>query len=308
MEPEWLMIVSGVALALGFGSAMAIVVDELVLGNRQHMAVMNLVHPITALYWGPVWLWAYFRNGRKSSHRALHAEAGRLVGKGADADELERQGASTAAADIRPWHVGNAVSHCGAGCTLGDIGGEWILFAVFASPKLGITGTYGWEIIADFVLAWTLGIVFQYFTIVPMRDDVGKLQGIRQAIKVDTLSILAFQVGLFGWMALSHFALFQPPLPVNTTGHWFMMQVGMILGFFTAWPVNRWLVRTGVKEKMDHRGHVASMVAEMRESANASDEPAAAERGEAAAEAPSPVAEVRSEPRGSARSGPAASR
>jgi hypothetical protein len=62
--------------------------------------------------------------------------------------------------------------------TLGDIGREWILFAIFASPILGITGTYGWEIIADFMIAWMLGIVFQYFVIVPMRDDVGKLAGV----------------------------------------------------------------------------------------------------------------------------------
>ncbi|MHB1568375.1 MAG: DUF4396 domain-containing protein [Solirubrobacteraceae bacterium] len=31
---------------------------------------------------------------------------------------------------------------------------------------------------------------------------------------------------------------------------WFMMQIGMIIGFFTAWPVNAWLIRKGWKEKM----------------------------------------------------------
>jgi hypothetical protein len=29
-----------------------------------------------------------------------------------------------------------------------------------------------------------------------------------------------------------------------------MMQLAMIIGFFTAWPVNSWLVRAGAKEKM----------------------------------------------------------
>jgi hypothetical protein len=276
VEPHWLTVVSWIALALGFGSALVILVDELLLGHRQHMAVMNLVHPITALYWGPVWLWAYFRNGRKSSHREMHEQAMRFDG---DVEELRRRGASTDPQNLRPWHVGNAVSHCGAGCTLGDVGGEWILFAIFASPTLGITGTYGWEIVVDFVLAWTLGVVFQYFTIVPMREDVGKLAGIRQAIKVDTASILAFQVGLFGWMALSHFVLFRPPLEVDTAGHWFMMQVGMIAGYFTAWPVNRLLVQSGVKEKMDHRTHLATMVEERRADEEARDEPSARERG-----------------------------
>ncbi|HWC81729.1 MAG TPA: DUF4396 domain-containing protein [Pseudonocardiaceae bacterium] len=32
--------------------------------------------------------------------------------------------------------------------------------------------------------------------------------------------------------------------------YWFLMQIGMIAGFFTAWPVNVWLIRRGIKEAM----------------------------------------------------------
>lgn len=228
VEPSWLQISSWAAIAVGCASALAILVDELLLGNRRHMAVMNLVHPITALYLGPLWLWVYVRQRRTDSQPP------------------------------RAWQVAGAVSHCGAGCTLGDLGGEWILYAVFASPALGVAGTYSWEVIADFVLAWTLGIAFQYFTIVPMRLEVGPLRGIAQAMKADTLSILAFQLGLFGWMALAHFVLLRPPPTVDTSGHWFMMQVGMIAGFATAWPINSRLIRTGVKEKMGSRHSTSS--------------------------------------------------
>ncbi len=285
MEPQWVTVVGWIGLALGFGSALVILVDEFLLGHRQHMWVMNLVHPITALYWGPVWLWAYFRNGRKSAGDLMEREARRLAAEGVDVEELRRKGDSTDPEDLRPWHIANAVSHCGAGCTLGDIAGEWILFALFASPVLGITGTFGWEVIVDFALAWTFGIVFQYFTIVPMRDDLGKLAGVWQAIKVDTLSIVAFQVGLFGWMALSHFVLFQPPMKVDTSGHWFSMQIGMIVGFFTAWPVNRWLVRSGIKEKMDRRTHLTMLVEQLRErqADDGADEPLGREREAASA-------------------------
>lgn len=31
---------------------------------------------------------------------------------------------------------------------------------------------------ADFALAWSFGIAFQYFSIVPMREDVGKLEAV----------------------------------------------------------------------------------------------------------------------------------
>ena len=53
-----------------------ILADEFLLGHRQHMGVMNLVHPVTALYWGPVWLWAYLRNGRKSGHKLMRGAGG----------------------------------------------------------------------------------------------------------------------------------------------------------------------------------------------------------------------------------------
>jgi cytochrome c-type biogenesis protein CcmH/NrfF len=65
-------------------------------------------------------------------------------------------------------------------------------------------------------------------------------------------------------MALAHFVIWQPPLKTDTSGHWFMMQVGMIVGYFTAWPVNRRLVRSGIKEKMDHRKHLAMLVERRR--------------------------------------------
>jgi hypothetical protein len=38
----------------------------------------------------------------------------------------------------------------------------------------------------------------------------------------------------------------RPASPV----YWFLMQIGMIAGFFTAWPVNAWLIRAGIKEAM----------------------------------------------------------
>lgn len=262
MAPRWAETIGWISLGTAFLCALVILFDELVRGYRQSMWVMNLVHPITALYWGPVWLWVYFRKARLSSTPELHRQASRMAAEGADADALEKQGSAVDDAHMGRWHVGNAVSHCGAGCTLGDIGGEWIVWAL-GPWMLGATGTFGPELIWDFPLAWTFGIFFQYFTIVPMRDDVGRLEGIWTAMRADTLSIVSFQLGLFGWMALSHLLIWQPPLHIGTAAHWWMMQVGMVVGYFTAWPVNRWLLRKGWKEKMDHRKHLAMMVRRM---------------------------------------------
>jgi Domain of unknown function (DUF4396) len=97
-----------------------------------------------------------------------------------------------------------AATHCGAGCTLGDIIGEWLVFAL----ALTIVGSSLWsEYILDFVLAYLLGIVFQYFSSAPMRQ-LSFGEGISAAIKADTLSSIAFQVGLFGgWHSLTSFSV-----------------------------------------------------------------------------------------------------
>lgn len=214
-----LTVVGWCALGVAFLST-AVILVRIARGDREEMAVMNWVWPITALYWGPVAVWAHGRRGRLRGRR---------------------------------WSVAKGVSHCGAGCTLGDIAGEWIVYLtawtipLFAADAANMLMA---AFAADFVLAWSFGIVFQYFSIVPMRDDLGPLAGVVAAIKADTLSIVAFQVGLFGFMALYHLVLFRPPLTVASPGYWLMMQIGMIVGFFTAWPVNAWLIRRGIKEPM----------------------------------------------------------
>jgi hypothetical protein len=54
---------------------------------------------------------------------------------------------------------------------------------------------------------------------------VGELAPLGDAIKSDTLSVLSFEAGLFGWMAILHYVIWQP-LPIDSSSHWFMMQSG----------------------------------------------------------------------------------
>jgi hypothetical protein len=140
-----------------------------------------------------------------------------------------------------------ATSHCGAGCTVGDIIAEFSLFG------LGLT-LFGSMLYASFAadlfLAWLFGIAFQYFTIKPMRN-LSAGQALIAALKADTLSILVFEVGLFGWMALTYFVLFpNPHLEPTQPLYWFMMQIGMVIGYFTSYPMNSLLVGWGLKEAM----------------------------------------------------------
>jgi|SRR5690348_514512 hypothetical protein len=231
--PFWLTALAWVSLGSAFACALAIALD-LAGGHRQHMWIMNLVWPITALYAGPLALWAYFKVGRLSSHHRM---------------QIAKARGEKPASQRKPfWQtVGVADSHCGAGCTLGDIAGGWIVFM----GTFEIAGMSLWpEYIADYALAFTFGIVFQYFTIAPMRGlGVGK--GILAALKADTLSLTSFELGLFGWMAIVQFVFFPiTHLHPDTPVYWFLMQVGMMLGFLTSYPVNAWLLKAGLKEAM----------------------------------------------------------
>ncbi len=73
--------------------------------------------------------------------------------------------------------------------------------------------------------------------------------GLWAALKADTLSLTSWQVGMYGWMALVVF-LWWGEIPKTEPFFWFMMQLAMAVGFLTAYPVNWWLLRRGIKERM----------------------------------------------------------
>ncbi len=137
-------------------------------------------------------------------------------------------------------------THCGSGCTLGDIIAEWIVFA--APLKLFGKAIFGaWML--DYILAFLFGIAFQYFTIKPMRD-LSAGQGLKAALEADSLSLTSWQLGMYGWMAIATFAIFGHELTKANPVFWFMMQIAMLFGFLTSFPVNWWLLKKGIKEPM----------------------------------------------------------
>jgi len=224
MVPHWLSAASTVYLIISGLFALVIAVDILS-GNRQKMMVMNFVWPITALWSGPFGLWVYWTIGRQRGSHGHNHHSGE-----------------------RPYwqSVLIGASHCGAGCTLGDFVGEWVVFLT----ALTIAGSALWAKYAlDFGFAYVAGIVFQYYSIAPMRGLSG-WEGIKAALKADTISLIAFEVGMFAWMAFSSLVLFRSGLDPTQAAYWFMMQVAMFVGFLTAYPANWWLIKTGLKEIM----------------------------------------------------------
>ena len=230
--PHWLAPLAEVSLAVAGASALLIVAD-LLAGHRQHRWIMNLVWPLTALYAGPLALWGYFRVGRLSSRRAVEGAKARGEEPPASAKPFWQK-------------VALGATHCGSGCTLGDLVAEWALVLV-PWTLFGETIFAAW--VVDYVFAFLFGIAFQYFTLKPARG-LAPRAALAAALEADSLSLTSWQVGMYGWMAIVTFLLFGHDLAKTGPVFWFMMQIAMLVGFATAYPVNWWLLRRGVKEAM----------------------------------------------------------
>ncbi len=218
--PSVLADLAWVSLIVACGCAGFIIID-IARGRRQSTGIMEVTWPVTGLYMGPLGLFFYLWFGRAPARGGRVSRRSRWQG------------------------VFVSASHCGGGCTLGDIIAEGTLYLtgwrlagnMLASSYLG-----------DFGCAYLLGIWFQYLPIRAARG-LAPRSALVAAIKADTLSLMAFEAGLFAWMALVDGVWF-PGLKANDPVFWFMMQIGMGVGFITTYPANWWLVRQGIKDGM----------------------------------------------------------
>ena len=208
-------------ILLSVAACLFVAADIFLIGRRQPMGVMEAVWPLTLLYWGPLGLPFYLSFGRGDSGRP-HTHG-----------------------DVPMWQaVFKGAAHCGAGCALGDFAAEWIVFG------LGLV-LFGSALAArlalSFVLAYVGGIAFQYFAIAPMRG-LSLRAGVAAAVKADTASVISYEIGMFAFMIYA--AQAWPGMKPTDWSYWLMMQIAMVCGFATTYPVNWLLIRIGVKERM----------------------------------------------------------
>lgn len=233
MIPAWLTVLSWFAIVAGVLSAAWIGVD--VLRHPQKMTIMSVVWPIVGLFGPGLMVWAYFAWGRPDAKDAQMGQMARHEGHGMHHSKPPF-----------PIAVAKGALHCGSGCTLGDLCAESLLI-FFPFTWFGSELLTGWTL--DYIAAFVLGIAFQYFSIKPMTGQ-SPGQALVSALKADSLSLTAWQVGMYGWMAIVTFLIFGHPLEKTSPVFWFMMQLAMLLGFLVAYPVNAWLLRRGIKERM----------------------------------------------------------
>ncbi|MFZ4450785.1 DUF4396 domain-containing protein [Salibacterium aidingense] len=223
--------IAWISILLGIVQAGYITVD--VMRKPQHMMpIMNVVWPLIGLYFPVFGLWSYWKLGQNKNNRETPPHDHHHDSHHPNKPFWQSVFVST--------------THCSSGCSLGDMIGVPIV----ALTGLTIAGsTLFADYAVEFVLAYIFGIAFQYYGMGRSKKE-GAGKAIKDAVKADTLALVAFEIGMFGWMALVHYLFFaQPPEPM-TAVYWFMMQIAMMLGFLTSYPANWLLVKKGVKHAM----------------------------------------------------------
>ncbi|WP_018404633.1 DUF4396 domain-containing protein [Marinobacter gelidimuriae] len=226
--PLWLIILAWSVTGIGLLCAGVILADIYLGGYRQSMKSWEAVWPITAIYAGPLALWAYYRWGRPATPQWQQQHgAPAQVGLG-----------ETAAIETIPGGAASFIGHLiavpivvGTGVTIAGKG-VWpmiLLIAVFALPLL---------------------IAFEYRSLTQAGQIRSAGLRLRVALKISVLAIVAFDTGMGAAMLIVAFVLGYPP---TTIAFWFVMWGGLLLGFMTAYPMVRWLLGRGVTEPAESR-------------------------------------------------------
>ena len=216
--PGWVEPLAIVFVALAVVAAIAVAYDIYGRGHRQPVRSMEAVWVLSALWLGPFVLPLYARTGRpRSATWQSEHQSGPALGLTADA----ASGGLPGGAASMIGHVIGVPIVLAAGWTLLDVG----MFAMIA-------------LIA--VLAIAMLFAFEYATAGRRHRGGRRITG---ALLAATVTVLAFDLGMGGWMLLLHFGELMPPL--SSVSFLFLMQIGILLGFLTGLPAVALLLKRG---------------------------------------------------------------
>ena len=218
--PDWVQPLATIFVTLSVLAALAVAYDIYGRGYRQRAVAIEGVWIISALWLGPFALPLYARAGR-SRTATWHAEH--------TADQPLGLATESASGSL-PGAAASTISH------------------VLAVPFVLATGLslFGVPMYAMIVIILVLAIAmlgaFEYAT--ANRRKVGGMS-VATALVVATVTVVAFDLGMVGWMLVLHFTELLPsPGSVNFL---FLMQIGNLLGLLAGLPVVAFLLSRGVK-------------------------------------------------------------
>ena len=222
--PGWVSPLAIVFVALAVLTAFAVAYDVYGRGYRQRVASMDVVWVLSALWLGPFALPLYARTGRPRSQKwqAEHPGAGEPT-----LTQAAASGGLAGGAASLIGHVIGVPVVLAAGWTLLGVD----MFAMIAFIAL---------------LAVAMLFAFEYSTAARRPAD-GRTGGgtVGAALLAATVTVVAFDIGMGGWMLVLHYGQLMPP--VSSVSFLFLMQIGIVLGFLTGYPAVAALLRRGAK-------------------------------------------------------------
>ena len=211
--PGWVTPVAWTYIAVSMLSAALIAADVYALNRRHRSTTSELVWITSALYLGPFAIPAYLRKGRAGTTSGT-AE-GTIAGTGAAVATLPGGGAS-------------AVAH---------------LIAVPLVVAVGwtIAGMAMWPmIIVIAVLAIAMLAVYERAASRVGHSAARQGLTVGGALFAAVVTVVAFDIGMVGWMLVLHFNDMMPAVTEGT--FWVLMQLGVIVGLATGYPAVKWLL------------------------------------------------------------------
>lgn len=202
--PDWVTPLAWAFIALAVATAAWIAYDIYARRHRHDTVAVELVWIASALYLGPFALPVYTRYGRAPVRGATPAAVAGLPGGGA-----------------------SAVAHL--------IGVPLVI-----ASGITIAGIDLWVMI---IVIGTLAIMLLFVYERSAARAAQRRLTVGAAALAAVVTVLAFDIGMGGWMLLLHFNELMPP--ATEASFWFLMQLGIVLGLLTGYPVVKWLASRG---------------------------------------------------------------
>lgn len=216
--PTWVTVFGWIYTGAGLLFAAWILTDTYAGGFRQRVRAMEIVWPITAIWSGPLGLWAYYRWGRPATAKWQSTHGG----------PTELSMPARVAVETIPGGAASFVGHA-------------IAVPIVGLTGLTIAGEHVWPmiiLIAVFALPLLIGFEYHALTVtIGQQASVGKR--LRVAAVISVLAVLAFDLGMGATMLLVAFVL---GYSHATIAFWLLMWGGIMLGFITAYPMVWWLL------------------------------------------------------------------
>ncbi len=201
--PDWLTPVAWAFITVSLLAAAVIAYDTYGRGRRSGSVAHEVVWITSALYLGPLAVMLHRRHGGSSVDRTTSED-----------------GETTAVAGL-PGGSASAIAHL-------------VGVPLVVASGITIAGIDLWVmIIVIGVLAIALLSVHARIS----TRSADRPLPMATTLAVAAVTVLAFDVGMGGWMLLLHFNEYMPP--ASEGSFWFLMQIGIVLGLLTGYPVVR---------------------------------------------------------------------